>query len=239
MRIGLISRGRTCSTAVLLSLINKYNLTNHHEIYFKVGRNLYHDYYSISKGDHNRNSRFKDNIIKFTNNLFLEDNFITKLWPSMFIATPHRVLEPFIDTKEKIIFDTNTYLRIKEYDQLYFLDRDLHTSASSWVYSKKSKIWRKQPKQPIITIDPNDYGIVKFYILEYCLQQKMKTFMLENNIPFIDIGTNAEPYIDPTAKIVKSNNAYSSLITNYDELHNFITDYYKICMDNTKDWYYT
>lgn len=242
MRIGLISRGRTCSTAILQSLIKKYgNLINNHEIYSSVTRNLPHDYYELTKlssGTCGRIDRFKNKMIQFTNKLWLDEHFICKIWPSMFIARPHKILDPFADTKEKIIFDITTYIKIKEYDKLYFLDRDLYKSATSWTYSMKSMIWKKHPYPPTITLESKDYDTAKFYILEYCLQHKMKTFLIENNIPFTDIGTNPKPYIDPTVTIQKSNNDYRQLITNYDELHSFITDYYQICVDNTKDWYY-
>jgi len=239
MKMGLISRARTCSSAVIFSLVKQYNLVNKYEIYNDITRNLDKDYYALSKGDFDREKRFKEKFLKFTDKLFLEDNFICKIWPAMLIATPHRVIEPFEKTKEKIIFDLTTYLKIREYDQLYFLDRNLYDSTASWAYSKKSMIWRKQHRQPIVKLEPKDFNTVKFYILEYCLHQKIKEFLIEQNIPFIDIKDKPEPFIDSSIPITKSNNKYQELITNYDELYNFITDYYEIYVNNTKDWKFT
>ena len=39
------------------------------------------------------------------------------------------------------IFNISEYFRIKEYDQLYYINKDLHHSTISWVYTKKTKLF--------------------------------------------------------------------------------------------------
>ena len=86
----------------------------------------------------------------------------------------------------------------------------------------------------VITIDDIDLSIVRFYILEYCLQEKIKDFLCKQKIPYTDISETYTQYIDNKP----NNNDYTKLITNCDMLPNFIDNWYKVCCENTIDWQY-
>jgi len=249
MKIGLISRGRTRSTAIIQSLSVKLNVPNYREIYRTIPDLIKKDYRLIRQQSIDLEfSRFKTDVLKITEQCFSQDSFITKIWPSMFtyhLSYKMSINETFDMIKKNTIFDITEYFKINQYDKLYFIDRSLHISATSWVYAYKNKLYHfgkngGEPHRPITTLNEKDFDVVRFYILEYCLQQKLKNFLLDNNIVFEDITDNSLEFIDSSiAKMRKTNNDYKSLITNYDELQSFITDWYPICLENTKDWTYT
>jgi hypothetical protein len=241
MKIGLISRGRTQSSAIVRSLSKKYNLTDNFELYFNAHNQImkYENIKSLG------NKNFHQQIRNITNTVFLKENFICKLWPSMLIAPPSKFEknQTFDDIKKKIIFNITEYFRIKDYDQLYFINKDLHHSTLSWIYTKKTNLFHRgkftEYSPPIITIDDADLDIVRFYILEYCLQEKIKDFLCEQKIPYIDITESYNEYIDTDLiKTIATNNDYTKLITNYDTLPNFIDGWYKVCCENIVDWKY-
>jgi hypothetical protein len=248
MKIGLISRGRTCSTAIIQSIAAKYNISNQHEIYTQTYNLIQNDYLLRKKKSLElERDKFESELKNITNKLFSQNGFIVKIWPRMLIY-PHSMSASttFGMIKQNATFNITEYFKINQYDKLYFLDRDLHVSTASWTYSKKTHIFHynkgdlTKPRRPIITINEKDYDIIRFYVLEYCLQQKLKKFLLDSNIDFEDITNNSLDLIDNSvATMRKTDNDYESLITNYDELQSFITDWYPICLENTKDWYYT
>jgi hypothetical protein len=57
----------------------------------------------------------------------------------MLINRPHMFEnnQSFDDIKNKIIFNISEYFSISEYDELYYLNRDLHHSTFSWIYRCK------------------------------------------------------------------------------------------------------
>jgi hypothetical protein len=234
MKIGLICRGRTRSCIIQDSLSKKHKLINNFEIYLRAQK-------VFKKSEINNN--FQTELKNITNTMFLKQNFICKLWPSMLINRPHMFEnnQSFDDIKNKIIFNISEYFRISEYDELYYLNRDLHHSTFSWVYRcKRIKLMNHlQPNIPlVITMDDTDLSIARFYILEYCLQEKIKDFLNEQQIPYIDITETYNQYIDNKINTIPSNNNYNKLITNSDMLPKFIDDWYNICCENITDWKY-
>ena len=248
MKIGLISRGRTQSTPILWTLFNRYNLTkNFDEGYFQASKNIfkYQGIKTLSTKNYNVNDDFQQQIKNLSNDLFLKEKFITKLWPSMLITPTHSFAnnQTFDNIKSKIIFNISEYFRIRDYDQLYYLNRDLHKSTTSWVYANKLKRFHHYQNHKYspnkITIDENDFDIIRFYILEYCLQEKIKDFLCKEKISFIDITETYIQYIDnDVVPMNVTNNDYTKLITNYDILSSFIDDWHKVCCENTVDWQY-
>jgi hypothetical protein len=235
MKIGLICRGRTRSSIIQDSLSKKHKLINNFEIYLRAQK--------VFKKGNDLNNNFQTELKNITNTIFLKQNFICKLWPSMLIHRPHMFEnnQSFDDIKNKIIFNISEYFRISEYDELYYLNRDLHHSTFSWVYRcKRIKLMNYlQPNIPlVITIDDIDLSIARFYILEYCLQEKIKDFLNEQQIPYIDITETYNQYIDNKIDTIPSNNDYNKLITNSDMLPKFIDDWYNICCENITDWKY-
>jgi hypothetical protein len=246
MKIGVISRGRTASSAVVNSLTTNNKLSNKFEIYFDMHIKLSR-YYQL-RPNTTKNIQFTDfqtKLYNLTKSLFDEGNFIVKIWPSMLCFPPHKIYknQSFQDIKDNFIFDITEYLNIHQYDKLYFLDKDLHHSAISWVYSKKTKIFHKRKNMsiqiPKINLDSADYDTVRFYILEYCLHQKLRQFLLDKQIPFTEISNNFESYINSDMlKIEESQNDYENLIYEYTDLYSYISEWYQVCIENTKDWYF-
>jgi hypothetical protein len=247
MKIGLISRGRTQSSAIVRTLSKEYDLDDNFELYFQAHSHIIKYQYAKTLGNknYNLNIDFQNQLKTITNSIFLKKNFICKLWPSMLIEPPSKFEknQTFNNIKNKIIFNISEYFRIKDYDQLYYISKDLHHSTLSWVYTKKTKLFHRSKfteyTPPLITIDDNDLDIIRFYILEYCLQEKIKDFLCEQKIPYIDITETYSQYIDTDSiKTTVTNNDYTKLITNSDMLPKFIDDWYKVCCENTKDWKY-
>lgn len=247
MKIGLISRGRTQSSAIVDTLSKKHNLDNNFEKYFQVHKRIikYQNVKSLSNIKYNRDNDFQQQIKNVTNEIFIKENFICKLWPSMLIMPDHKfqIDQTFDDIKKKIIFNISEYFRIKEYDQLYYINKDLHHSTISWVYTKKTNLFHRgkftEYSTPTITVEDDDIDTIKFYILEYCLQEKIKDFLHEQKIPYTDISETYNQYIDTEIlTTVVTNNDYTKLISNYDTLPSFIDDWYKLCCENTIDWKY-
>lgn len=249
MKIGLICRGRTRSTAIIQSLSAKLHVSNYREIYRTIPEIMKKDYKLVRQQSIDLElSRFKTLVLETTEKCFSQDSFITKIWPSMFTYHLYYKMstnETFDMIKNNTIFDITKYFRLNQYDKLYFIDRDLHTSASSWVYAHKHNLYHfskkgiTNPHKPTITLNEKDFNVVRFYVLEYCLQQKLKKYLLDNNIVFEDITDNSLELIDDSlARIRRTDSNYKSLIRNYDELHSLITNWYPICLENTKDWHY-
>lgn len=249
MKIGVVSRGRTHSTAIVQSLSAKLNVPNYREIYRTIPDLIKKDYRLIRQRSIELEFlRFKSDVLKITDRCFSQPSFITKIWPSMLIyhlSYQMPVDKTFDMIKKHTLFNIKEYLKIDQYDKLYFIDRNLETSTASWVYAYKNQLYHfgkngGEPYRPTITITQKDFDTARFYILEYCLQQKLKTFLQDNNIIFEDITDNCFEFINNNMVTIRqTNNDYQSLITNYDELQSFITDWYPICLEDTKDWHYT
>jgi hypothetical protein len=247
MKIGLISRGRTQSSAIVQTLSNKHNLTNKFEEYFILRNNFlkYQGIKILSNKNYVALDEFQGHLKNITNTMFLTENFICKLWPSMLALPPHKFNnnESFADIKKKIVFNINECFRIKDYDQLYYINKELHRSTLSWVYAKKTNLFHrskfKKYSTPMITVGDDDLDRIRFYILEYCLQEKIKDFLCEQKIPYIDITDSYSQYIDiDVIQTTTTNNDYTKLITNYDILPSFIDNWYNVCCENTIDWKY-
>jgi hypothetical protein len=245
MKIGLISRGRTQSSAIVRTLAKKFNLKDNFEIYFQSHKTVINPSKTLINKNYDITKDFHKQLKITTNNIFLEENFICKLWPSMLCEPPNIFTnnQTFDDVRNKIIFNISEYFRIKEYDQLYYINKELHHSTISWAYSKQTQLFHRYKSKdyltPIITLNDNDLNIIRFYILEYCLQEKIKDFLCEQKIPYTDITETYNQYIDTDViQTTTTNNDYTKLITNYDMLPKFIDDWYEVCRENTNHWKY-
>jgi hypothetical protein len=247
MKIGLISRGRTQSSAIVRTLAKRHNLEDVFEIYFNAHNHIlsYQHIKSLGNKKYDKSKDFHKQILVTTDNLFNKENFICKLWPSM-LSEPFNIItanDTFYDIKNKTIFNISEYFRIRKYDQLYYINKDLQHSTISWAYTKKTQLFHrfksKEYLTPMITIDDTDLSLIKFYILEYCLQEKIKDFLNEQQISYTDITETYNQYIDADdLKTTVTDNDYTKLISNYDTLPSFIDDWYKLCIENTSDWKY-
>jgi hypothetical protein len=246
MKLGLISRGRTRSTTILFSLTEQNQLRNFGEDYFRahiilkehleIRRNL--DSEKIIK-------LFEQKINEITNQMFTHGNFGCKIFTSMFVTPPSHIIkntDTLSTIKSRTIFDATKYFRLQDYDKLYFLDRNLHDSAVSWIYTRKTKLyhtWKGEEKLSYTTIDLNeeDYGRAKFYVLEYILQQKLKKYMIEKSISFTEIDdSNYQEYLSESSPLEKNLVDYKDVIQGYQQLLEFIDKTYIEYSSAVDDW---
>jgi len=243
MKIALVCRGRTYSTAIGKSIALKQNLEFtgnylrlHHQLL------LWYNH----RPEYNANNayaKFTRTIQEETRNIFLKDNFLVKLFPSMLHFPPSLMVEnaTFDDVKNKFIFDTSV-LNLNQYDRYYFLDRNFIYSTLSWIYSCKISYFHATKKHtknyPKINIDKIDLARTKFYIIEYFMQQKLRNYLDIKNIPYAYINENSyHEYIDAEKlDTVKTPINYENFIENIDELYTFINYWYPICEYETKNW---
>jgi hypothetical protein len=247
MKIGLICRGRTRSTAILDSLCYKYNLKNKNELYFDVNEIiLTHKELRKKISNEELLPLFKSKIKNITNDLFTENNFGCKLWPSMLAlpANEHNIYnESLDDIKQTILFDLEYYFNLSQYDQLYFLNRNVEISTISWVYSKRTDLYhtykgRKNKYYPI-TLNYEDFAKARFYILECCLQEKIKTYLVSNKIPFIEISDQDYNLYSNNAKVLEETDIdYHRYITNINQFKKFIGNTFDEYSEKTKYWTY-
>jgi hypothetical protein len=247
MNIGIISRPRTVSTAVINTLEKKYHLTNEFEDYHVLVTSLLGDNKKLKNlEDSAKQEYFENALLAKTNEFFSNGNFVCKIWPCMFMRSPVIMLPNWsMDyIKSRTAFDITRLFNIDKYDQLYFIDRDVYTTTASWIYSRKINVFHthrsKKHSTPIINLNTMDYAYAKFHVLEYVLQQKLKQLLIEKQIPFVDISNNYNDYIDESLLTTKkSEHDYPSLITDYEKLHNSITEWCEFFTESTKDWKFT
>lgn len=244
MKIGLLSRGRTISTAIIDNLALEYDLTNFGEKYFTVLENsnkinnLKKNFVEVDKF-----KTFQNQFSIYTAQLFSTDNFVCKLWPSMLIYRNDYGTEVTLDyVHENIIFNISKFWNLKSYDKLFFLDRDLKSSTLSWVYSKHTKKFHVSDNENInesyhkIQINNNDINTAKFYILEYCLQHKIKNSILNLNYDLTEIN-EPKNFVNRTQLgKIKHIIDYNKLIVNHQILDDLFIDYFEYCQDAIKDW---
>lgn len=244
MKIAIISRGRTNSTAIGITLAHHNHCEWMDEHYVYDIEKLYRWVKYRPKYDKSVSlKKFQQVIQSNTDNLFTRDNFVTKIFPSMLCFPPHFMYEhtSFDHIKNNFIFNLNI-LNLEQYDKLYFLDRSLMDSVISWVYAFKAgnfhtfKIGnRLHYKQQL---DVNDFARAKFYILNYFMQKKIKNYLDLQNKSYVYINElSYDQYIDIDCLPTKKNEInYQNYILNINEFKEFINYWYPIIEFETKDW---
>ena len=247
MKIVLISRGRTCSTAISKSLAHLNNVEYLGETYFNTVHDNFvrHRTYRPKFSKEKVFTEFYQKLEVHTQSTFLKNDFLVKLFPSILHMPPNKMYKSdiFNSIKPYIISNLDV-LKITEYDKFYFLDRQFYNSIVSWVYSKKSLIWHQNKINPKkytkIYLDKLDFATAKFYILEYFLQQKIRDYLNNKNIPYTYIDeSNYDQFIDTNIlSTTKTEINYKDYITNIEELDVFIDYWYPIIKQETYDWFF-
>lgn len=249
MKILILSRGRTRSSYLQDKLSQTYQIDNYLE---KLNTNGYaysdtlnFKYRHVTGNVENlRWNHFCKLSREVTDNLFKNENFVVKLWPRMLVSFPQQVVGKLEDYKPKIITDLTTNYRIKEYDTIYFLDRDITDSVCSWIYARiikqflfkninDSKIDRRIQQLEPVVIPDNYLPTINYYIYEIALQHKILDYLYENQINFIKLDYNDIPdYCNSTLKGVDMfkhyNFDYNSVIVNYNEIRDHSLNAYEI-----------
>jgi len=244
MRIALISRPRTCSTAISKSLANFYNLDYLGESYFNIHNTLLR-YYKLRRNYDTQLAlqKFSTQLNDYTNKIFQKENFIIKIFPSILHFPPSNMMEEhsFDFVKNQFLFKLDV-LKIKQYDKIYFLDRVLSDSLLSWAYCHHTRYFHKKKSEPpkYIKIEINDHDLsaVKFYIIEYFLQQKIKKYLDTEKIPYTYINeSNCESYIDKNYLDIENTIIdYKDYILNLKKFDNFVEKWCSVCEQETQNW---
>lgn len=246
MKIALISRGRTRSTAILQSLSDEYKVENFNENYFRT-HSIIKQRIGIMKnssyGEHL--NFFKRKVKETTHEYFQHENFCCKIFPSMLVLPQHVIPEgeTLDTTKTRILFNLEEYLQLSQYDSIYFLDRNLHESTLSWIYTRKTGQYHtfendKTIFNPINLVS-EDYERAKFYVLEYILQQKIKEYLIDKKIAFTEVSDhNYKNYANDKNSIGMQERfvPYDKLIDGCSNLTNLITKTYEEYKEQTKNW---
>lgn len=244
MNILTICRLRTRSTYFLQCLCNYYNLTNHNESYFTIP-----SLYSCSlqyanthpifyKKNYDLWTKYRQKLQEHTLHNFSLGNFGIKLFSKMISSHPIFLYEDQLH-KIQIVNNLENTLRFDLYDQIYFLDRNFIDSVASYVYSlsvgksiyKSADNIKNQPVKFISKI----HSSVNSYILDFIIQQKIRTILDNNNfsyryIDYTDVPKFLEPYKQnnqPNLSVDTKYN-YSDLILNYNEMVKYSNNMYNI-----------
>jgi len=236
MNVLVICRLRTRSTYFLKTICDYYDLHNYNEDYFTLPSSyscaLQYNNAHNSIFDKRNQEKWKKYIQKFedrTNYYFSQSNFGIKLFSKMISSHPLFLYhDKFQDIK--MIPNIEKICMFESYDNIYFLDRDLFDSVSSYVYSLQvgKSIYYKNDKGKVVSFTENLYPNVNSYILDYLIQQKIKKILYSNNIPCTYLDYHEIPDFLLDYKSTQSKNLtkdtkydYKYLIQNYDELINY------------------
>lgn len=260
MKILILSRGRTRSTYLQTKLCQTYNLTNYIE---KFNKNSYAYSTDLDLKYRNNTQNIDDlrwnHFCKLTldtrDTFFKTENFAVKLWPRMLLSFPQSVFGKLIDYKPKIITDLSYYTKIKDYDTIYFLDRDITDSVCSWIYATiiknflfknidNNKDIELLKRKETVTISDNYFPIINYYIYEIALQHKILDFLNQSKLNYVKLDYNEIPNYCNTHlsgidvyKDYKLN--YSEIITNYDSIKNYSFENYQIAKTIVNDINFT
>lgn len=246
MKVALICRGRTRSNAVMADLASRYNLQNKSEIYFQ-NHEFFYSYKVKMKSSQlktfdDKFLYFQNLMKKTTSELFNQNNFICKIWPSMLIFKPaaFSAEDSFQDIHKKTIFNISEAMSIHQYDKIIWLDRDLLSSTLSWVYAKHTNIFSVTQNKTVsfepIKLTDHDISVAKFYVLEYCLHKKMRDYFVGKNIPIEEYADFENLRTNKSVKLIDPKNNYYSLINDVDTLVKEIHQFYDICLKETENW---
>lgn len=200
----------------------------------------------------------KKHCTKITNDVFNEKNAVIKLFTRHLVYPSDSIKEQFFEHKNYPYFfnkidqphfltitDYIDIFQLKRYDEIFFLDRDLVTSTLSYVfnilvmksplYSSENQIKVLKQKNITITIEENLYPYINFYVYEYIIQTQIKKDLQNSNIKFTELNyDDCIPYITnrfnkmPVSKFSDTKLDYSTIITNYSEIQDYINQTYTI-----------
>lgn len=251
MKLAIICRPRTASTALVHSLSEQYEIPNLSEHYLNksISLPIHSDSYNKFRKVKNLptpESQFQNNITSITKDLEKEDSFVLKIFPRMFVVPTKFTLtesETPSVIKDKILFNLTDSMHFDMYDKIYLLDRDLYTSCASWVYSVHTRSFfitrdRSKKDQPPIILNQKDYDTLRFFILENVLYDKIINYLESKKFSFMDVTNSLSEHIGENSPIPKSNRNFPNLIEDYENMCNFIDQYHAYCVDETKDWFF-
>ncbi len=242
MKFCILSRPRTLSSFFTYSLAEFHGLSNKFETYNRLANKLLlvKQSCNLSKQKPNYLSNLRSEITHITNDMFLESNFVCKIFPRHFILFENRLnstdpnyyrLDTISETEFCVLTDYYNLFRLSDYDHIYFLDRNLYDSVSSYVYAIKTKTFAQKYKKTHIlhkpiTVTALDYPHINIAILEYVVGNMIKNQLVDRpNITFLTddiVQEYVEKNFKPTLSTYKQSLDYNCLISNRNELCDYI-----------------
>jgi hypothetical protein len=228
MKTCILSRARTRSSVFCSSIQNHYQCRNFGELYF------YH-----KKILENTAPNFEENTKNTTNKIFSYNDFVIKLWPKYLIYTENKNVPTSLSDLHIIKNLESTFL-LSQYDKIYYVTRNIADCicsyyfalyAQKWSFTNKNDIEKLQNKKMNFSF----YGSskwVNFYLYEVLLQEQMKKYLENKQIPFTIVDYNDIPYYcsknysDPKNDLrIDTEFNYKEIFTNYPEVENYVVDY--------------
>jgi len=254
MKILIICKPRTRSSFLCSALSNHYNLTNLHELFIEISKQV------------NTRAKFlkKDNDLNFIienqkrilrsgiNRANANNNCVFKLFPrDLIFSTKDSIIVDDSAFKHDIFLNFNEFFELENFDKIYFLDRDNVEAAISygyaWVKDKflftdYGSVNYTQKNQPQVVLNEKDFMYINFFIYESVLLNKVKKF-LDNkklNYTYIDYA-DCPTYVQENLPsnipnmYYESKFNYKELIKNYDECVAHIENKFKVYSEQLKD----
>lgn len=240
MKTLIIARPRTRSNLLIHAHSEFHNLVDKHEIYtLGTGKIIE----SNTKNINFKHSLFESQVKKITEENFKQDNFVIKLFPRMVILGNHHIEN--LDSYEHRIIDNLSYFyNIQKYDKIYFLNRNIIDSVCSYMFglhvqsfiSTDTSLYDYN-ESVIIDIDDR----LNFYLYEYAIQSRIKDFIERKNLSCTILDYQDIPqyvgftYPNIKNKTIDSKIDYKKIITNYNEVCDYISQTYKTYLDKANN----
>lgn len=254
MKILIICKPRTRSSFLCSALSNHYNLTNFHELFIGISKQVNTRAKLLKKDDdlnfiiENQKRILRSGINRANAN----NNCVFKLFPrDLIFSTKDSIIVDDTSFKHDIFLNFNELFQLENFDKIYFLDRDNVEAAISFGYALvKDKflftdygsVKYTQKNQPQVELNEKDFMYINFFIYESMLLNKVKKFLdiKKINYTYIDY-TDCPSYVQKNLPSNIPNMYYESkfnyreLIKNYDECVAHIENKFKVYSEKLKD----
>lgn len=240
MNICVIGRARTRSSIFCASVAKYYGLQNFNEYYAVASAPISNPFLFRNLSQEEKDTltwnHYKKGILKVTEEMFITNHFVTKLWPRWFIQNfqGNRVISEDL-TEFKTITNLQQYFKILDYDKIYWIDRPVIDSicSLSFVYTVHKFHSTISTLDKPIFINTN-HRWVQHYLFDILISKKLKLFLNDNNIE-----CNQLTYDDVPNYCIKNyagiegfefkdgHRNYKNLISNYAEVEEYIDTFLK------------
>lgn len=243
MKVCILSHARCRSTVLSGAFANVFDLHHKQEQYSELKNFSYKERLQIRRS-HNKSeltlSIYKDKIMKFTDELFTNDNFVIKVWPRFFNSSK------FCFDTEYFIPNLNKFFKFSQYDKIIVSSRNPVDAVCSLSLGVKygynhpdKKIADHITKKKYNNYDNNTvvlHPYNKSFLAEIFLIENIKNFLKVNHIPFTFVEfTEIPKYLNdnlPNYEVYKSfpiplesKIDYKNAVPNYDDLYKEIEEY--------------
>ena len=225
MKVIIIGLPRTRSSYLIDVVAKSLKLKNKFESYVDVmtGSLL------AAKSGWNKNywNNYTDKLTLITNNWFIDDNFVVKLFPNMLMSPDLKYIEKNLE-----------FLRLREYDKIYVLHRqNIYDMIISQLIARQigrflyeaNKSFSKNVYNTSIDFSTNKVlKEIDYIITGVILHDRIKQYLEERNVNFTLLEYHDIPeyvqenYPNVTSSYQELNINYKDCIKNYDQICDYI-----------------